>query len=262
MISQLAVKKTQLESEVGDNLGFGMGPLGGDPEWSTRDAIRIRSAVQSGLRTFYFSGHAWSFMRQTKELLLPEGATTVALPQDFGGVDGQTRMLVKDSSGQGRMVLDFEGIGTVNMALQVSPTLTGWPRRIAQRPTKNGRDELVVAPIADQDYTLTFEYQVTPDYVVSELQPYVYGGVEHHEAILALCLASSELNNDNQLGPYSAKAQELLQRAIKMDRMKQPQKLGPNRDRSDNVDVRQHWFDRQWPTTHGGVMVDGVLYDE
>lgn len=266
MISQLAMKKTELESELGDALGLGMGPLGGDPEWSERDALRIRRRVKSGLRTFYFCGHAWSFMRLEATLTLLTGESVVRLPDDFGGFAGDSRVLVAQASdGLGVRKLVLEGIGAVNADLQLNLDFTGWPSRIATRPVKTTapgqmqRDELVIAPIADQDYTLTVTYQVTPDYAVNELQPYVYGGTEHHETILTLCLAASERNSDNQIGVQNAESQQLLQKSIRLDRLKQPQKLGYNRDLSDRVG---DWFERQWPVSQGGVLYNGVLYDE
>jgi hypothetical protein len=268
MPSNLAMLKSELESELGDTLGFGMGELGGDPKWNDRDAIRIRRAAKSGLRAFYFCGHVWSFMRLQKALTLVEGATVLRLPEDFGGFAGDARVLIAQASdGLGVRTLDLEGIGTVNMALQLNIDLTGLPGRVAQRPEKTTqagqmqRDELVFAPIADQDYTVTVTYQVTPDYAVNDLTPYVYGGVEHHETVMALCRAAAEVNNDDRIGPQSAVAQQALQRSIKLDRLKQPQRLGYNRDLSDNIGQSQ-WFDRQWPSPSGGVLYNGVLFDE
>lgn len=268
MISQLAMLKKELESELGDSLGFGMGPLGGDPDWNQRDAIRIRRAVKSGLRSMYFCGHVWSFMRIQKDLTLALGENIVRMPDDFGGFAGDSRVLVSQASdGLGQMTLDLEGIGTVNMALKLNVNLTGCPGKVALRPVKTTapgqmqRDELVFYPLADQNYTITVTYQVTPDYVVNELQPYVYGGVEHHETIMALCRAAAEVNNDDRIGPQSAVAQQALQKSIKMDRLKHPQKLGYNRDLSDSLG-HSHWFDRQWPSPSGGVLYNGVLYDE
>jgi len=98
MPSNLAILKKELESEVGDALGLGMGPLGGDPEWSARDALRIRRRTKSGLRAFYFCGHVWSFMRLEEELTLAEGESILRLPDDFGGFAGDSRILVAQAS--------------------------------------------------------------------------------------------------------------------------------------------------------------------
>ncbi len=268
MPSNLAILKKELESEVGDALGLGMGPLGGDPDWSARDALRIRRRTKSGLRAFYFCGHVWSFMRLEKELTLAQDESILMMPDDFGGFAGDSRILVTQASdGLGQKWLNLEGIGTVNMARKLNADLTGVPDKVALRPVKTTapgqmqRDELVFYPIADQEYTITVTYQVTPEYAVNELQPYVYGGVEHHETILSLCLAASELKSDNQLGPQSAEAQQLLQKSIRLDRLKQPQALGYNGDSSDNRGLCG-WYQRQWPSPSGGVLVDGVLYDE
>ena len=267
MNSTLALKKSDYESEVGDFLGLGRGELGGEEAWADEDKTRIQMDVSSGLKRFYFCGHPWSFLKPFAELLLKSGETTVRMPDDFGGVDDGVQVAITNSSLILLAALDFTGPGRVQKAISELPNATGMPRLISQRPVKNmpaGKmqvSELFVFPTSDQDYTLTFPYFITPNYLTDVSQPYAYGGVEHHETILECCLAVAEARRDNVLTVHSAEAQRLLAASIQMDKRKQPNNLGYNNDRSDKTNWWERWNGHGWSNTGGGVTVNGTLYD-
>ena len=267
MTSTLALKKADFESEVGEFMGWGRGTVDGDPAWSTQKTTIIKMDVKSGLRRFYFNGHPWTFLNPMATLILPSGNTTIRLPDDFGGVDGGTQILVMDSNGGRIGILSLTGPGRVEQ-MYLDQSSTGSPRMIAQRPLKGQNigkmqaSEMVVYPTADQDYTLKFHYFFTPDYLLDVAQPYAAGGVEHHETIMECCLAVAEARRDNTLTVHASEAQRLLEQSIRLDRRRQPKKLGYNRDHSDRIDD-QHWND--W-NDHGlsnssGVIINGVQYD-
>jgi hypothetical protein len=261
----LALQKSDYEGELGEFLGRGRG-LGtaNDPAWSTEDARKIKFDVASGLRRFYYCGHPWSFLKPSATLALASGASTLELPDEFGGVDQGAKCLVIDSDGNGILEMAFTGPESVEAAIIGNAGSTGVPRMIAQRPIKQmaagklQRVELVLFPTADQAYTLKFPYFITPNYLLDVTQPFAYGGVEHHETILECCLAVAEVRRDNALGIHSAEAQRLLQKSQEIDRRKQPKRLGFNLDRSDNVEW-DPMNTRGW-TPGGGVTINGVLY--
>lgn len=267
MNSTLALKKADYESEVGDFMGFGRGTgTVDDPTWSDSDAIKVRMDVASGLRRFYYCGHGWSFLKPFAEVLLPQGVTTVTLPDDFGGIDGGTKASLLNSSSLFLRWMDFVGPGRVVQNLAMTPSAVGIPRLLAQRPQKAigttmQRSELIFFPKTDQAYTLTFPYFVTPNYLLDPGQPFAYGGVEHHETILECCLAVAEVRRDNTPGVHSMEAQRLLAISMDIDRRHQPTNLGASVDHSDNVG----WWDRQhhehgWSNLGGGVTINGTLY--
>lgn len=270
MVSTLALKKSDFEAEVGDGLGWGRG-VAPFPIWTPEKVVRIQMDVASGLRRFYFCGHPWSFLNPTASIAVPIGETVIQLPDDFGGVDGGTHIIcTQDSDGLGRFVLDFTGTARVIQAQALTPTATGIPQMVAQRPVKAiqpgrmQRSELIVYPIPDQVYTFSFPYLITPNYLLDVTQPYAYGGVEHHETIMEFCLAVGEQRRDDRMTTHTAKSEDLIQKSIRLDQRKRPIKLGPNIDRSDNVGGRgydyQPWGSHGWNMSQG-VSVDGVLYD-
>ena len=262
MNSTLALKKADYEAEVGDFLGFGRGSAQGEEEWTTDKATKIRMDVASGLRRFYWCGHPWSFLKPLAALTLKDGDSTVDLPDDFGGIDNGARVTVTTSSNAYTTILGFVSPVIVKQAHSENQDAEGFPELIAQRPVKNmapGRmqtSELYVYPTADQEYTLTFPYYFNPNYL-TDVSPYVYGGIEHHEAILECCLAVAEMRRDGMVGVHAQEALRLLGVSIGMDKRKQPTRLGYNHDRSDEVYSDE--YGRQVTTT-GGVRINGTLY--
>lgn len=269
MLSTLALKKSDFEQEVGSFMGWGRGGPGGTPAWSATNVLNIQMDVASGLRRFYFVGHPWSFLKPMAEMTLPSGETTLTLPDDYCGVDGGCRIAVSQASdGLSRFFCYFTNPLRVVQALQATPEATGVPRLIAQRPVKAiqpgkmQRSELIVWPIPEQDYTLTFPYLIAPNYLLDITQPYAYGGVEHHETILECCLAAAEQRRDNALGVHTQKSEDLLGKSVHMDRLKNPIKLGQNLDFSDRTEWERwgRWNGHGWNPANG-VNYEGVLHD-
>ncbi len=265
MNSTLALKKSDYEQEVGEFMGWGRGEAAGDTPWEEVGQFveqKILMDVKSGLRRFYWCGHPWSFLKPLATVTLRTGASTVSLPDDYGGVDGGAEVQIVNEGGVGLCPLKLIGPGEVKRLHTESPDSSGSPRAIAHRPMKTMPDgamqlqELYVFPSADQDYTLTLPYYFTPNYLL-DVTPYAYGGVEHHETILECCLAAAELRRDNVSGIHSAEAPRLIQVSISMDRRKQPTRLGYNRDRSDGQE--DDWNGRG-RTIGGGITINGTLY--
>jgi hypothetical protein len=257
----LLLKKADYEIEVGDFMGWRR-----DPDvWSADKLARIQRDVGSGLRRFYYCvpPHEWSFLRPFVSLSLASGATTVDLPDDFGGVEG--RIAVTNSASGIFRPLDFENPGRVQQAYSEHPDLTGQPCLVAVRPLKslptgkNQKSELFVFPESDAAYTLTFQYYITPGYLLDTSMPYAYGGPEHHETILESCLAVAEERRDNVRNGLHAQAFQLrLAASVAMDRRKRPQKLGYNRDCSDDAETLML---PTYGTLGTPVTINGVAYD-
>lgn len=274
MNSTLALKKSQYEAEVGYFMGFQRGEEFGDPAWDDNQRVTIQFDVASGLRRFYYCDHPWSFLNPFASLTLHEDASEVLLPDDCMGVDGGTKVSVSNSStGQWLLSLNFRNPALVHQALLSMPDATGLPQIMGMEPIKGipvgqmQRFRMVMFPKADRDYVLTFPYTLTANYLLDVLQPYAYGGVEHHETILESCLAVAELRRDNRIGVHATEFQRLLAISMHKDRLKNPTVLGMNMDRSDGPDLlrrnpnQQAWMNgRGWTNAGGGVTIDGTYY--
>jgi hypothetical protein len=267
----LSLTYNDLLGEVGLFLGWGRGAANSEAAWDAQKTATIESCVRSGLRQFYFpppvpgqeSPYDWSFLKPLASLTLASAASTVNLPDDFGGVEG--RVTVSTAGvGVAWWPLDTVGLGTIVERQAAYPTTTGRPCLCAVEPIKGTtasagqRWRLRLWPRSDQAYTLQLEYYVSPDALTTNL-PYVYGGTAHAETVLESCLAVAEQRVDDSAGVHTAKFAERLLASIGMDRKLKPQKLGYNRDNSDLRDRQRRGFDgRPWGAST--ILVNGVGY--
>jgi hypothetical protein len=266
--STLSVALTDLQQEVGFFLGYGRGTGGGGTAWDTPQTNAIASCVKSGLRQFYFpgpvpgvaeAGYEWSFLRPTATLALASGDSTVTLPDDFGGLEGEVYLVSTGSAAAWpvKQVNDGMLLNRYNLL----PTTTGKPQMLAVRWTKGTgstagqRAEFYIWPKADADYTLTFDYYILPDALTTGA-PYAYGSAVHAETILESCLAVAEARLDDAQTNHAERFRERLAASIVHDRRSKPQSLGYNRDLSDG----RNGLSRRWLHEQSGVTVDGVQY--
>lgn len=247
MESDLSLTLTAIEAEIGFFLGYGRGENYDDTAWTTQQQQAISAAVRSGLRQFYIpepidgASYAWSFLMPTTTKRLLSGLSTLNLPDDFGHAEGMVT-LASDTNSCYEPVR-ITGEGRVSQAYARDATSTGTPTLIAVRPIrgtsadKGQRFQFYVWPAADQDYDLTFAYTLLPNALSGE-RPYAYGGMLHAETILAACKMAAEETLDDVIpgqGVWSLKFRARLAASIDIDRRNKPQHLGPNLDRSDDL---------------------------
>lgn len=268
--STLALSKAELDAAIGDFLGYGRGASNGYPAWSQRQQDWIDTARRGGLRAFYTAsaglndgseGYQWSFLRPRVRLLLSSGAQTVALPDDYHGLEG--RIAIRGSSSQQFRPMPVVGMGLVQESYSKTPTQTGTPQLAAIEPlrlqggSRGQRFQLLVFPLADQDYTLEFVYFVNCD-DISDARPYPYGGAQHAETITAACLAAAEQKVDDANGVQSQRFREMLLASILVDRRNKPQLTGYCGDGgeagSEGLDVRRGIYQNT------AVSYDGANY--
>ncbi len=247
----------RLIAEVGSFLGYGYGGNFGDPPYDQRTLFELNGIVASGLRKFYYpepqegssASYDWSFLKITATLALAEGVSTVPLPDDYGGVDGPVTVVTTTNASQPWRI-EWRNLGNIQQMFQSLPTMTGPPQYISEQPIKgtNVRQgqkfQFTVFPTADQDYTLQLNYYVNPDYLTTDL-PFAYGGSAHSETILEACLSVAESRKDDSFSVHKAEFAARLAASIAMDRKNKPQKLGLNRDRSDergDCNYNPHWY--------------------
>ena len=267
MESTLSLKKSDLEGEVGDFLGYGRGAANGDTAWDSRQTSRIQAAVTSGYRRFLYpppidqSGvsYNWSFMHPVASVVLRSGDARAALPDDFGGIEGL--ITLSSTSSQIGFEIGEYNEAIVRMKYAQFPSTTGQPEMVAVSPrrgtgtTKGQGNDLYVYPLANADYTLQFQYYVLPD-ALTDQNPYPYGGALHAETLKEACLAAAEGGPDDSMSVHAALFRERLAASISLDRRKQPAMLGYNRDRSD--DLRSSWRQRWSPVGTNTITIGGV----
>lgn len=243
--SSLSLTQSALEAETAFFLGWGRGPNYGDPAWSTIKQQGITDCVNSGLRMFYFpaplpgemSSYDWSFIRPMRTVLWASGSTSVALPDDFGGMEGDVRMI---DSGRRSIPIRQTSEQTISQRYFDYPDMTGSPEYCAVRMNsttsvyKGQRADLYLFPTADQDYTLEFQMYLNPD-ALSPSFPFALGGATHAETIRVACKAAAERDQNNIMqGPQYTYFIERLKASISLDRRNKGQTFGYNSDRGYN----------------------------
>lgn len=263
----LNLKMSDLASQVGFYLGYGLGVEGGQRAWTDRQQRSIDMILASGLRQFYKppvdgGGHwEWSFLRPSATFTLAAGGTEIEMPSDFGWPEGP---ITASADGSSWWPVEVTNEGLVRQMAAVSPSTTGPPQAVAVAPQKGTgparapKTNLVFFPAADREFTIRTQYELLPD-ALTPASPWAYGGAAHAETLLESCLAIAEQRLDNTMGVHTQKFQMMLAASISADRKRKGQHLGYNRDLSDS----RHRTDRQsWRGRgDGGVTFDGVLYD-
>ncbi len=261
MESTLSLRKSDYESKVGQFLGWGPGPDNGGREWTAKEQLKIKDIVESGLCRFYKPTpfYAWSFLkRQPATLTLAADATTVALPDDFSGLEGDITVRSDDSGFLPS--IDVVNPVRVDKLHSESSTATGRPQVASVRSKKavsavqGQRQELYVYPTADAEYTLSICYSILASYL-DGTHPFAYGGAEHRETILESCLAVAEERLNNQQGVHALAFQRELQSSIQADQRKKEQTFGLNTDSSDDK-CSSGYLENYAPATINGVEYD------
>ena len=242
----LALKLADIQAKIGVFAGWGRGAAFGESTWSDFQQATIDDCTQSGLRRFYYpepiegmaSSYEWSFLRPVTSLAFAQGTSTVPLPEDFGGMDGQLT-IVTTTSTAAPWKIEWRNEGFIRERYALTPEMSGPPMFAAEQPirgtqpTAGQRFQLYLFPLADQDYTLQAAYSINPNYLTGDA-PYAYGGPQHTETILESCLAVFEERQDDSAGVHRDAFRRRLMASISMDRKNKPQCLGYNRDRSDD----------------------------
>jgi hypothetical protein len=192
-------------------------------------------------------------------VILDAGASSLKLPDDFGGFEGV--VTIQPSTTLVWWPIQLRNEAYIRTLFAQYPQMTSRPMEAALTPIKgttgnaSNRWELLIFPTADMQYTLQFQYYVLPDYL-SGAFPYAYGGAAHAETLLESCLAIAEQKLDDMSGVHTAKFMERLQASLGMDKRFRAQNLGQMKECSDNLNRRYgpfwHYSDQ--------IGVNGIVY--
>ncbi len=143
---------------------------------------------------------------------------------------------------------------------QLDSASTGPPQYYAKRPraytpATGERWDIMVWPIPDEDYTMTYRKVVNLDALTANQYP--PGGLRHSETILASCRSAAELRLDDNEGPQKAKYEELLAKSKEVDARTGPETLGQNMDSTRGGRLANRYVDRH--DGHYVVTYDGSL---
>lgn len=270
MESTLTLNLYDLEAEVGDYAGFGIGARFKETAWSENQESRISRAVNSGVRNVYYTQemegvparYDWSFLRPTSTVSLGSGDTTVPLPDDFNGMLSDS--IPASGSGEYHWPIAIVGLGDLYRARSTASTTTGRPCMAYVEPIKgtapdrSGRYRLQVYPTSDQAYSLQIWYEVAPNALTDAL-PFLYGGPALSECFKAAVRSSYERDFDNlpPTAPEQTNFRIQLRAAIAGDRKFKPISAGYCGDRSDD---RYGWDGGQVHGIYGiPFYLNGVL---
>lgn len=154
------------------------------------------------------------------------------LPPTFGGIEG---FITYEHETYAHKII-LVGEGQIR-AMRQGAWTTGRPAYAAVRPMQSTgssgqRYELMLYPIPDDVFTLTFRSRVLPDALVASSSQYPLGTAIHGETILASCLAAAELHEDEKEGPRRKYFMERLSASVQHDKtMDAREFFGYNGDR-------------------------------
>lgn len=217
------------------------------------------------------SGNSYTITAYTSATVVTVSSTAVAdsstdftitadgvyrLPDDFGSMESERIFFAPNN--QDTRTIAFIGEPLVREAWQIT-TQFQRPSIAAVLPLSAAagtgqRFDLLVAAIPDDDYEVTFRYNVHPNALTTGLYP--YGGMKHAETIRLSCLASAEqmfFEGKNEQQRYYAQA---LERSIALDkRQSRAERLGVSYE-------REHYRMRPYGryTEVVGGTVEGVQY--
>ena len=218
----LNITRAYLKKQVG--LLRGYGPNVGT--WTKGQSQEMNLIIKKGMLKFFHPQilpgearrHEWSFLRPRAQLITVAGQSSLDLPENYANMASPltfapSQTVIYDSL----EVIDEYRMSTL---LQRS-SADGRPRMVATRPKGPGvlgnRHEILFYPVPDDEYEISYRYQVNPTAGTDETE-IVYGGQPHAQTLVEACLAASE-EYDGVLGVHSKMYIECLRASVAQDRL-------------------------------------------
>lgn len=229
--STLSEDFARLQSEAGRRLSYGRDAS----EWTDDQTADVGDVLRTAQRWIIFNdaAHTWSWLRPIKTLDLVDGTEDYTLDGDFGGLVSET--IAVDSEpfvANARVVPEYQ-----IRRSRANSDITGPPLSVAVRPKNSTgqsspqRWELMVWPMPDRAYTLSFQYRVLPAALTVE-KSFLLGGAPMAELYVQAVRAACERFETDRPGDEYAVFLGMLKPAIEADgRAYDPDVYGYNADR-------------------------------
>jgi len=193
--------------------------------WTDDQRDEIERRLEEGISDFY--SHDWSFKKPVKSLTIVDGTNELVLPSEFGFLIGN--IYFEDTAGGEPM--QVQNVGRILHLRSHDSDSSGRPQIAAideRSPgaTHEQRKYLMFWPTADDDYTITLQFDIRGE-ALSPTNPFPYGGDFHYKTILQACLAASE-QFDGELGIHTHLYAAALEMSKEYDRKVKAQTLGLN----------------------------------
>lgn len=233
----LATTYSELQVAVAHLLGFSRTST----DWDTDESYTIEAAIKSGYRKFLYPSfggniYRWSFLKGSTSLATVDGTNSYAKPTGLSNLlgaylDEDVRKLI--------IVPDND------MLVMQTDDSTGKPERISISELG-----IMLYPNPDAVYSINLIYEVLPD-ALSASNATPLGADVHSETILAACLASADLSEDDVRRERMSYFQECLVASISEDRKRHiVDSLG-----TMNKSRQRQYYDRVASTTVNDVNI-------
>ena len=264
--SDLNITKSYLSRVTGRFLGFGSN----SGSWTHEQKSQVDLAVQNGLRKFYHPPllpgekyrHEWSFLRPVTEIGTRANVYEYELPADFAIIDGP--LIYPAGSSVLYPNIPIVSEHTIRQNIQATDS-SGRPRMAAVRPKPiddmgGTRYEILLWPVPDDTYNLTYRYQRNPSLLPAD-SALPLGGQPHAQTVLEACLSAGEElgveTAQNSKGLHSARFMECLAASVSHDRnANSPESLGMQYDKSEAMRMDELLSLRNCdltPVTYNGI---------
>ena len=262
--TELSITYSDLFREVKRFLGYG------DSSVTLTDAQteEVDDYIQAGVRQFYYPPamegadvqHEWSFLKPVGQVTTTIGTSSVALSSDFGRLLGNVEF--ESSLHLPPAISCPEGL--IRARLASDSDNPGPPRIVCVRHLATFGDngqlcEMLMWPIPDDAYLLTFRQESDGGKLSETLRPFPLGGPRYAGLVLESCLAIAEQRANDETGLHTDKFKRLLISAVIQDRKFSARFYGALSASSLNgygpSDFRGHGITKQeaFPLTYHGV---------
>lgn len=196
----------------------------GDTGPSGTDLTDAKALVKTGYLNF-LTAYDWTFRRKYETLTTETGKFVYELPEDFGGL--RTPFIFDNASGY---PAPKEASEAHLMELRSFGEHNSYPYNFSFRtgrydPQTGQRSEVLFWPTPDSEYTLYYSYHTMPPMMVNDTDVPLCGA-EMAECLKQFCLAAAEREQDEASGVQNEAMNSLLQRAIQMDKLREPRSVG------------------------------------
>jgi len=256
--SDLSIEYADLQKEVGNFLHL----ASDETTWDTDDTARVDRFIQSGIRQFYYppaiegvpAGYRWSFLRPVATIVTADGDRDYDLPDDFSFLSSD--LFYDESQNFERSIVQVSESQMQELIQRTEDK--GKPKFCATRfkssdLTDGQRHEVLLWPVPNGEYTLTYQYEAYSGKIDKDSKKYPLGGMKYGECIIESCLSIAESRGNDEKGIHYQDFIRLLVAAVALDRDNSARRYGQMGDHEEFCnDFDRHLRQSTYPITYKG----------